>query len=242
MTTEFRKDEKTAPVQTLDEILAQLDFSSWAIVMAGTTNELTVAAVKAGKQVLTTLQLVDDSPMFDVVDESAVVYATARGAEMVGMRVLEDGSLVPNPDAAYAITESTREFLRSTVAQALEEGWSAQQLKQVARENYAFSSDRALTIARTELNNAHSAGALAAAKASGVVKTKTWTLGSEHDDASECDCGDNADQGPIPIDEDFQSGDSCPSAHPHCVCICVYGIESAAGSEESDDEDDSEAA
>lgn len=32
------------------------------------------------------------------------------------------------------------------------------------------------------------------------------------------DCMENADQGPIPVDEVFQSGDYAPLAHPNCQC------------------------
>src|ERR1035438_2423611 len=36
------------------------------------------------------------------------------------------------------------------------------------------------------------------------------------------DCSANADQGPIPVEEDFQSGDYSPLAHPGCQCELEY--------------------
>ena len=47
---------------------------------------------------------------------------------------------------------------------------------------------------------------------------KKWEVGS---DGCE-DCEANGDEGPIPIDEDFQSGDYAPQAHPNCDCELVY--------------------
>jgi hypothetical protein len=229
---DFRKDDKPG-VQTLDQILAQLDFSSWAIIMSGVTNELTVAAVNAGKSVLTSMQIAGSSPMFDVVDDAGVTYAADRAAELVGMRVLEDGSVVPNPNPVYAITDSTREMLRGTVAQALEEGWSPQQLKTAVKENYAFSNVRALNIARTELSAAHGHGSLAAAKASGVIQSKSWIKGSEHSEPDVCD--DNADQGPIPLEDTFTSGDPCEPAHPACSCSVIYHVKPTDADDQDDD-------
>jgi hypothetical protein len=53
-------------------------------------------------------------------------------------------------------------------------------------------------------------------KESGIVEGKEWILGSEHDDDDECD--DNVNDGVIPLDEAFSSGDMEPLAHPKCVC------------------------
>ena len=36
------------------------------------------------------------------------------------------------------------------------------------------------------------------------------------------DCEANEAQGPIEIDDTFQSGDDCPQAHPGCTCYLTY--------------------
>ena len=48
---------------------------------------------------------------------------------------------------------------------------------------------------------------------------KEWTT-AEDDLVSE-DCEANGDQGPIGIDEAFDSGDDAPPAHPQCRCVLV---------------------
>jgi hypothetical protein len=47
-----------------------------------------------------------------------------------------------------------------------------------------------------------------------AVEMKQWILGP-----NACDqCVDNAEASPIPVDDDFPSGDDAPPAHPNCVC------------------------
>jgi hypothetical protein len=106
-------------------------------------------------------------------------------------------------------------MLRAAVADAIEEGTSTADLAAALEESYAFSEDRAETIARTELARADVEGNLTAYRDSGVVEGKEWILGSEHGDADECD--EAAAMGVVPIDDDF-GGIGDPPAHPNCAC------------------------
>jgi hypothetical protein len=49
--------------------------------------------------------------------------------------------------------------------------------------------------------------------ASGKGLHKLWI---DNDGCDECSA--NADQGPIPVEDEFQSGDLAPLAHPNCQC------------------------
>ncbi len=66
---------------------------------------------------------------------------------------------------------------------------------------------------------AHGQGQLAAFRQSGVVERKGWST-SEDGDVCE-DCTANEDEGDIALEDDFQSGDDAPPAHPNCRCALV---------------------
>jgi hypothetical protein len=164
-----------------------------------------------------------DGPLH--VSTRAAAYAKARAAELVGMTYDEDGELIEN-DAAWSISNTTRNQLRTLVDQAVSDNWSGADLKSAIMDSQSFSESRAQMIARTELSGAYTQGNLAAGKLAGATG-KYSVLGSEHTDEvpEGDDCDDNADQGVIGFDEDFQSGDDAPPYHPNCVCMLVndYG-------------------
>jgi len=203
-----KKDVKKLAVKVLkadediekqvQDILDQLDLEGWG-VFVDVSDEVLSGVTKDGLyQALLQIGLNGEN-LTDKMSEGALDYAETRAAALV-----------------TEIEESTRDMLRSDIAHAIDEGWSADKLADTLSDNYAFSDSRAETIARTEITNADIQGNMIAYKESGVVEGKEWILGSEHEDDDECD--DNADAGVIPLDEDFPSGDSEPLAHPRCVC------------------------
>jgi hypothetical protein len=153
-----------------------------------------------------------------LVNQEAIDYAHGRAAEMVG-RKLVDGKLVDNPDAKYAITDTTRDGLRKLIETAEVEGKSVQQLANDIRQSALFGKDRARLIAQTELSFADSNGNLIAWKASGVVTGKKSILGNEHKLCDQCDA--NAKAGVIGLDAAFPSGHQCTPFHPLCACATV---------------------
>jgi phosphopantetheine adenylyltransferase len=218
-TDDFMKDAEES-AQHAKRLLAKLDLEGWAFLM-DPSEELMAAITKDGAyQALMQIGLTEEN-MTDKMSELAVKYARDRAAEMVGKKWVE-GDLIDNPNAKWQITESTRDMLRSDITKAIEEGWSPGKLKSAIADNYAFSKDRADTIARTEIGNADIQGNMIAYKESGIVEGKEWVLGSEHDDDDECDM--NADAGVIPLDEPFPSGDMEPLAHPRCVCDLMPAV------------------
>lgn len=138
--------------------------------------------------------------------------ARERVAELVGMRLLKNGQIVDNPNKAYSITDKLRDDIRSSLTTSIGLGETTQE----ATDRIAMvinNPTRAATIARTESVNAFGKGLQAFGKQSDAVG-KEW-----QDNGAQDVCADNADAGPIPIDELFPSGDSEPAAHPNCRCI-----------------------
>lgn len=132
------------------------------------------------------------------VNERAVEYAKDRSATLVTQ--LED---------------STREMLRGTLAQAMEEGWSNDKLADELDANYAFGPERAETIARTETAYADVQGNLEGYRASGVVQGKQWIIAQDEycDDCNELDGVIVGLEYPFPND-----GGDGPPLHPNCRC------------------------
>lgn len=211
----------------INAILNELDFAGWASLIGEVDPKLRNAANEAGGLTLISLGLdsEEDKSIFEIANQSAVSFAQDRGAELVGMRIV-DGAVVPNPNPQWAITDGTRSLLRAHVQRALEQGTSPGELQQEIIDGFAFSPARALNIARTETARAFGLGSLAAAKASGVVKTKEWVLSSEHPYEDECDQNEGA--GAIPLGDAFPSGDDSEPAHPGCLIegsvIAAFGI------------------
>jgi hypothetical protein len=149
------------------------------------------------------------------INQDAIDYAQNRAAELIGKKLV-DGELVDNPEAKWAISDTTRDGIRKLVVAAEQQGQSVQQLADAIRKSALFSPERAKRIAQWELSCADNNGSLIAWKRSGVVKGKRWKLGSEHIVCDECDA--NADAGVIGLDDEFPSGHQCSPAHPGCSC------------------------
>ena len=150
------------------------------------------------------------------VNDWSLQYAMDRGAELVGMKYDAAGNLIENPDAQWAISDDTRAGVQRMLEQAISDGWTLDEFADALTDSYAFSSDRADMIARTETRLADSKGTLAGWKESGVVEKKVWLVSN---DGCCDDCQENADEGEIALDDDFPSGDDAPPAHPNCRCV-----------------------
>lgn len=79
-----------------------------------------------------------------------IAFAERRAAELVGKRILADGTLVDNPNAKWSITQATRNMLRDTIRNSFESGLGIRGLAKEIENAYEFSHERAMTIARTE--------------------------------------------------------------------------------------------
>lgn len=160
---------------------------------------------------------------------AAKEWAHDRAAEMVGKKWVGD-ELVDNPDAKWRIDESTRDMLQSYVESAIDDGDSSQELADRIENSFAFSSERAIMVARTEIAKADSEGALSGWAATGMVKAKSW-LTAEDDKVSD-ECMANQDAGVVPLDWDYGDGVIAPPQHPNCRCTLLPELDEDAGGEE----------
>jgi hypothetical protein len=209
----------------------KIDLSDWDTLVLVFKPQLEAVAKRAALQALAQLDITD-SVSVDSVSEQALAFAEDRAAELVGKKFV-DGKLVDNPDAEWAITDSTRDMLRDTIKSGVEDGLSTDLLAEKIQESYAFSAERAGMIARTELAYAHTQGNLQAWGESGVVEGKQSLLSSEH--TGEDECNDAAEDGVIPLDDAFSTGDDGPPYHTNCECA-LLAVVSPSGTSESDDE------
>jgi SPP1 gp7 family putative phage head morphogenesis protein len=209
--------EKVDPETELrvKQILSKLDLEGWALIMDA-SQEILEEVTKDGV-VKALLQIgMSEEGITETMSQLATDYAKQRGAELVGKRILPDGTIIDNPNAKWFIEQSTRDLLRGDVTRAVEEGWSTNKLRDALEENYAFSKERADMIARTETAFADVRGNMIAYKESGVVSGKEWICSSEG--CCEEICELNAAKGVIPLTEAFPSGDMEPPGHPNCRC------------------------
>lgn len=184
-----------------DDILKSIKFEEWDIVADKLADDLGGAFEQTAGIVLGQLKI-EDQTAFDLVNEASIEYAAETGAELV-----------------TSITETTRERLRKIISDAIENADGVKELKAAIMASEAFGDTRAELIARTEIGNAHMAGALEGAKDSGLTLLKSSLRGSEE---FECDiCEGNEADGELGLDEDFSSGDDAPLFHPNCECDLI---------------------
>lgn len=109
-----------------------------------------------------------------------------------------------------SIQDSTRRMLRSSIRLSIDEGTALD-----LSANYAFSRSRMENIARYETVSAANDGLLDGYRGSSRWG-KRWL--TAQDALVEEVCAMNEQQGVIPVDQPFLSGDMAPLAHPECRC------------------------
>lgn len=143
--------------------------------------------------------LTDDPPAL-ITSEEAAQYASERSAQLV-----------------TGINNTTRSLLQDAIEQGLRDQLSSEQTARLIRQTFQdMTIKRSRMIATTEMADAMSEAAMRKLDRLGI-EFKRWILSP---DACEI-CTDNAAQGAIPLDDDFDSGDDSPPAHPNCRCAVV---------------------
>lgn len=141
---------------------------------------------------------------------------------MVGKKWV-NGELIDNPNAKFAITDSTRDEIQRIIANGLNDNLGKDEITDLLQNSLTFSVERAEKIANTEIGTANSQGALNGYKAAqdiGINLQKEWVA-----DEDPCeDCQANEDAGPIDLDDDFPSGVDSPLAHPGCECVLTATV------------------
>lgn len=218
-----------------DNISLAVDLSAIDALATSVPNILSEVHADTSTLVLEQLDVGNTDAIVDQVNDRAVDFAKKRGAEMVGKRWKGD-ELIDNPNADWAITDTTRDEIKAIIYNGLQDNIGTDAIAENIQDATAFSEDRAQIIAYTEVGNANSQGALDGmriARGAGVKLQKEWVT-----DEDPCeDCEENADAGPIDLEDDFPSGDDAPLAHPNCECVLLSVLEDDEGNEEEEDEE-----
>lgn len=209
-----------------DDFADTVDLGGFDLLVNAVPAELESVMKDSGRQALMQLGIEHESNLVNQVDLDSLDFAVKRGAEMVGKKWV-DGELVDNPNADWVISDATRDEIRNLVADVQSGDLKLTDLADAIMNSTGFSPERAQLIARTEIMNANAQGSLASYKAAakiGVNIKKAW-----EPDESACEiCQANAAQGAIPVDDDFDSDDDSPPAHPNCECVLVPVIDDDA--------------
>jgi len=202
------------------ELLASSAFQAidWEPVVQEIEDDIEEAVEEGGLSGLAYIE-VSDEDLFAEVNTIARDFARKRAAELVGMKYTADGELVANPDAQWAISETTREDLRDLIEAAFEREAPIADLVDEIKASSIFSEARAEMIAATEVQRAQILGSVEIWRESGIVETVIWQVSS----LGPCDeCADNADQ-EVDLGDAFPSGAQYPPAHPFCRCVLRPG-------------------
>ena len=89
--------------------------------------------------------------------ETSIAFAQERAAELVGKKILDNGSIIDNPNAQWAITSTIRDDIQRKVVDGIEAGWSTDQLTDELSN--LLGGARARMVARTETGRAYGTGA-----------------------------------------------------------------------------------
>jgi hypothetical protein len=232
--------EKAAHGKTPDDIAKAADLSAFEEVIAQTADALGISAEAVATEVLARIGVDSGAELVNVVNARAVEQARQIAANMVGMRWNADGELVEAKRAAYRIDETTRTMIRDIITKGLEDNIGNEEIATNIENATAFSAERAALVAHTEIAFVNSMASLMSYKGArddlGLNIKKEWLLGE-----NPCDiCIANNDQGAIDLDDEFQSGDDAPPAHPNCECAVspVMDDDAAPDDAESPNSDD----
>ena len=152
--------------------------------------------------------------MLTGINETARKWASNRAAELVGKRLTPEGKFIVNPNPKWAISDTTRDKLRSVIADVFgQEGRiTLRDVENRIEQSGIFSDVRASTIARNEIARAQTQGNLEAWKQSGIVQQVTWLLSEDHD--KDDVCNELADGSPYPVED-------VPDLPAHVNCLCA---------------------
>jgi SPP1 gp7 family putative phage head morphogenesis protein len=204
-------------VNIADEIYAALH-ELFGEVPETATGPLARAAMAGTAHGVGDLELYD-SDMIASLNAGARTWAAQRAAELVGMRRQPDGALIENPDAKWAISDTTRDDLRHIISDGFTKETPMPDLIKEIGDAGAFSDSRAAMIARTETSFAQSTANYNAWRDSGIVDKAMWQASA---DPNVCDDCLEANGEVVSLGETFPGVDvESPPAHVNCDCSMI---------------------
>lgn len=208
------EDLKEMLLKRIDAVAAD----EWSQLPIELQDSLIAAVLQGVDKGFGTLNVTNED-LFTKVNDTAARWAKDRAAELVGKKWVE-GELVDNPNAEWAISDTTRDMLQRLVTNAFEqpeeERYGISTLADQIQESACFSPERAENVARTEVKNAVTQGNWSAWLDSGVV-SQVGLLNS--DDANVCElCIDLAEGSPYTMAE---APHPVEDTHPECNCSLV---------------------
>jgi hypothetical protein len=154
----------------------------------------------------------------------AITDLIANAAKSLGATVGEDvASKYLRENSLSKLTggfsKTSIERLQDSIATAWDAGGSYDQIVSAIQSTFEdFSDTRAGLIAQTEVADGYNAGRRETALSLDFDE-HAW----ETESGDPCPvCEANEAQGWIDIDEDFDSGDDAPTAHPNCLCVVNF--------------------
>jgi hypothetical protein len=203
---------------TWGRIVNDIDLSGINSIADDTAALVEQIASEAVHGYLAQVGVTTESDLVNQINERAIEWAKERSAELVSF----------SADAEYSLVSSTREAIRQVVVDGLTENIGMDEIAANLEASFGFSADRADLIARTEISTANSMGSLIGARGArddlGLSTKKAWSTAGD-DKVDEDICQANEDEGPIQLDQDFQSGDESTPGHPNCRCAMVYEVD-----------------
>ena len=178
-------------------------------------------AASLGPQVYMQPVTADEQEIFTGAIRAAIDSGGKAAADMLDAAPPESESFISEylKDGGFArltgdLDQTTVDNLAKAVADAYESGADFDGVVQTVKDSFADATDvRAKMIAQTELNDAWNQSLFHFGKQAGATK-KSWVT-----DIAPCVvCVENVLDGAIEMDEDFESGDDAPPAHPNCMC------------------------
>lgn len=174
----------------------------------------------------------DIDDYFDVADDIldtggktlADALATARPIRDAMNKVIRASLISGYQDGAHYLGDAVPQSWvkradklaaqRAAQVQKMMRSTTQKRLKSNIDDSYVLSRGRADAAVRYEAANHYFAGLTQAMSDSGL--RKAWLTTSDNP----CEiCLDNEDIGPIPMEEEFPSGDMAPLSHLHCQCV-----------------------
>ena len=202
MSDALAKEAKSITKGTVDDWVrvAVKGIGSMQLYFGDVLNETHKVSLEKGA--IATREKLNTADAFDLANPRALDWLGTRGLY-----------------AVTSIDDTVKEKAKEIITQGVNEGWGAiktgKALEQFYDEKSEYMAER---LARTEVVSAYAEGSLEAGLEDGNVVSKVWNA-----QPTACEeCLMNEDDGEIPKDAGFSTGDFCPPVHPNCECVMEY--------------------